>query len=288
MTMPALQQLGQLDVSAASGLVVQGDELLVVADDERRLARYALDGRALGRSDLPGSGEELPADPLERKKLKPDYESLALLPDASLLALGSGSRKRRRQAAWIDGALIHGVAVDLAPLYDKLERELVHLNIEGAVVAGGELVLGQRGTAKHRTSALIHLDLAQVMQQLGTGALHGHALISIEEIDLGALDGIAYSLTDLAVDAAGVLHFCAAAEDTDNAVDDGRCAGSIVGSLDAARRVTRLCAVPKLKIEGLSLDAPRQRWLMVADADDPAVMAPLLALPASARGALAY
>ena len=101
-------------VSAASGLVRTGGHIYVAADDERELAVFPATGDAPGRlmRFLPG---ELPADPEERKRDKPDVEALALLPagpgspGGALLALESGSKPNRRGGVWwdldADGAL---------------------------------------------------------------------------------------------------------------------------------------------------------------------------------------
>jgi hypothetical protein len=276
----AAQQLALLDVSAASGLVVQGRELYVVADDEQALRRYSFDGRALGACVLTGEAPQLPVDPVARKKLKPDFESLARLPDGRLLALGSGSRKRRRRGALV-GAGLQGVhLVDLAPLYSALGDQLEELNIEGAAAGAGALVLAHRAVRPLR-SALIFLDLATVLGDLSRHELTSAAIRRVAPVELGALEGLALHLTDLAFDDEDRLHFTAAAEDTDDVYEDGRCAGSVVGRFDPALATHRLHTLPApLKIEGLAYDAPRRRWLMVADADDPKISSPLLAIAA--------
>jgi hypothetical protein len=268
----AVTQLGSLDVSAASGLVVRDGELWVVADDERTLLRCDLAGRRLGTVALPG--EPLPAARKARKKVKPDYESLCALPDGALLALGSGSRERRCQGAWVaaDGATVR--VIDLAALYAALP--FARVNIEGAALRGGELVLAQRLSG---ASALVFLDFGVVARELAAGRLGPASLGRVVPVTVGERAGVPLSLTDLAVDEQGVLHFSAAAEPTDDPYDDAPCVGSVVGRFDADLRPTLIAelAAP-LKVEGLALDAPRRRWLMVADADDPAVPSPLLAL----------
>ena len=81
-------------VSAASGLVRTGGHMYVAADDERELAVFPATGDAPGRlvRFLPG---ELPADPEERKRDKPDVEALALLPAGP----GAGARCWRSSRA---------------------------------------------------------------------------------------------------------------------------------------------------------------------------------------------
>src|SRR5688500_2054078 len=65
-------------VSAASGLVRHGEYLYVVADDEAHLGIFPVSSRALGKLAriLP---DDLPLPAAQRKRLKPDFESLVML-----------------------------------------------------------------------------------------------------------------------------------------------------------------------------------------------------------------
>lgn len=242
-----LQPLAQLRLAAASGLVCCGDELLVLADDELVLQRYSNTGTYLGQHQLLGG--ELPAAPATRKRLKPDFEMLCQLPDGRLLALGSGSKKRRRRAVlWQAGATR---VIDLAPLYLALEAQLSDLNLEGAVVQGEQLLLAQRGNSTGSLNALISLDLATVLAQLAGASLGPESLRTISPVELGDLHGVALSFTDLCLAADGRLLFSAAAEDTQSSYDDGACAGSVLGCL-AEGRVQKLWPMAgQAKIEGL-------------------------------------
>src|SRR5688572_21624982 len=118
-------------IAAGSGLVRAGEHLYVIADDEREIAVFPAEGDSPGRLRrmLPG---ELPSDPAERKRVKPDFEALAVLPagdgpgDHALLALESGSRATRRGGVlWaLDerGALSgEPRRLDLAALYSALD-----------------------------------------------------------------------------------------------------------------------------------------------------------------------
>src|SRR5262245_48623060 len=88
-------------LSAASGLIRAGSFLYVVADDELHLGVFGATDNNPGRLVRLLDGE-LPAPKAERKKLKPDFEALTLLPasakfpDGAILALGSGSTPNRR------------------------------------------------------------------------------------------------------------------------------------------------------------------------------------------------
>jgi hypothetical protein len=266
-----LELLGRLDISAASGCVIRGDSLFVIADDTLSLHEYDLDGRPRGRIRLFAGA--LPEAPPARKAAKPDLEALALLPDGSLLAFGSGSTDRRMRAVHVDRG--RAEPIDLAPLYTGLRAEIDELNIEGATVVGDTLVLGQRGNGRRRENALVRLLLASVQEDIARGAIDPDAVVAVTQVALGNLDGVPLSITDLCADRAGRLWLSAVAEDTDDPYLDGACAGSIVTRLDERDRpIDPRRLDPAAKIEGLA-EAPDGSFRLVADADDPRRPAPL-------------
>jgi len=266
-----LDRIATLGVSAASGAVIRDGRLYVVADDELGLHVYSLDGALVSTVALfEGS---LPTEPKARKKAKRDLEALALLPDASLLALGSGSKPRRVRAAHVVGDAVR--TADLTDLYAAIGRTIDEINVEGAAVVGDQLVLAQRGNGKKRENALVFLDLSRVLSDLTNGEIRASAIARIERIDLGSLDGVHLSITDLAVDPHGTLVFTAAAEDTDDPYLDGACTGSVVGAIGASGAVAWSVPVsPVVKLEGLA-HVDGDSFLFVADADDPTIKAPL-------------
>jgi hypothetical protein len=262
MSLP-LQALASLRLAAASALVCSGDELLVLADDELVLQRYSHAGVYLGQHLLMAG--ELPDDAASRKRLKPDFEMLCQLPDGRLLALGSGSKKRRRRAVlWQAGTT---QVIDLRPLYLAFEALLPGLNLEGAVVQGELLVLAQRGNSAGSLNALISLDLACVLSQLAGASLGPESVRSITPIDLGTLQGVPLSFTDLCLSNDGRLLFSAAAEDTDSSYLDGACAGSVLGCLVDGQVQALWPLAGQAKIEGLCMLADGSLRL-VNDPDD--------------------
>ncbi|MGG5871306.1 DUF6929 family protein [Pseudomonas peli] len=269
-----LRQLATLRLSAASALVCQGQSLWVLADDALVLQRYNLNGDWQAEQTLlPG---ELPADAKQRKRLKPDFEALLLLPEGSLLALGSGSTKRRCRGCLVESGSVR--VLDLSPLYGALAERFQDLNIEGGVVCGGQLLLAQRGNGRGRENALVLLDLPQVLRDLQDGQLSAAALQRIVPLQLPELDGVLLSLTDLSVAPSGAMYFTATAEATDSSYLDGACVGSVLGRLDAQLTVVELNRLaPVVKIEGLAFQADG-RPLLVADADDPTIASPLFTL----------
>lgn len=278
-----VRKISELDLSAASGLVHFGAHLIVVADDELYLDVYAADaGERVARVAIDEGLAPLPDGP-DRKRNKPDLEALALLPDGHLMAFGSGSTDRRCRGWLADAASVAGGSArcarcDLAPLYAGLAARFPELNIEGAAAAGGRLRLLQRGNGARGENAVIDLDLDGVLRAIARSrALTPDLIVDVRAVDLGALEGVRLGFTDASpIDASGRIAFVAAAEDTDDPYLDGRCAGSVMGVLDADARVEWMEPIAgAFKVEGLAAGAGAT-WL-VADPDDRAQRAPLLA-----------
>jgi hypothetical protein len=250
---------------------------------------FPAEGRAPGRlvRFLPG---ELPRDPAERKRDKPDVEALALLPPGAgrpggaLLALESGSRPQRR------GGVLWGLGargelageprrLDLRPLYETLEREIPDMNIEGATVARDRLLLFQRGNGRAGVNAVVELGLEAALRDLREGGLADNAVEGITRHDLGAAEGIRLCFSDATSLADGRVLFTAVAEAGDDTYLDGALMGAGVGVLTAGGRLGDWHALdPPAKVEGIEAHEAHDglRVLLVADADDPSKPSPLL------------
>jgi uncharacterized protein DUF6929 len=288
-----LELLAELDISAASGIVAFERQLCVIADDELFLALYDLRGRPERRIALFEGA--LPEEHAARKRAKPDLEAMCLLPDRSLLCLGSGSTPGRERGALVTlGRETSVRELDLAPLYTELRERIPELNIEGVAVHDDALWLAQRGNGAAGQNACIELDLALAFDALApSGALSRAALRAVHAIELPALAGSALGLTDLAPDPRGLL-FSAAAEASGNTYDDGECGGSVLGLLAWNGRTFELAAceevAPRCKLEGVTALTPRAasratdpiELLVVADPDDRKQRAPLFAATLSA------
>ena len=262
-------------LSAASGVVRHGETLYVVADDEPAIAVFDLDRQPLTGKLVLLDDAELPVAPEERKAAKPDLESLCLLPGDTLFTLGSGATERRERG-WLLPVGGEPSEVSLAPLYGALRQELADLNIEGAAVTRESLWLAQRGNGKEGENALVELDLQVVITTLQEWRLVDPAAIkSISRHELGELDGVALSFSDLCPLPDGSLLFCAVAEAGESTYLDGDCLGAALGVCGDGG-VARLEPLAQpYKIEGVSLAAGGD-LLLVADDDDPATPSPLL------------
>jgi hypothetical protein len=249
----------------------------VVADDQPAIAVFDLEQRPLTGAFLALEEAELPLDHAERKAVKPDLESLCVLPDDVLLTLGSGATDRRERGWLVPVAGGEPSEISLSRLYEELREDLADLNIEGAAVARERLWLAQRGNGRDGENALIELDLREALAGLrGEQTLDPAAIRGVSRHDLGEVGGVPLTFSDLCPLPDGRLLFAAVAEAVESTYLDGECVGAALGLLDpgGVRRVERL-AEPH-KVEGVSLTSGPD-LLLVADADDPAVAAPLLA-----------
>ena len=277
---------GRAHLSAASGLVRTGKVLVVVADDELHLGVFE-DSIAAGTPPAPGKllpllEGDLPRGAAARKKAKPDFETLALLPPlpgcvgGALLALGSGSGPNRETGVLLALAgpgqpNSRRAEVSLSALYAPLRKRFADLNIEGAWVASGELHLLQRGNRGDARSACIRYDWNAAAPWLAGVLPQPPAIKSVQVIALGAVDGVPLGLTDGVPLPGGEWLFSAVAEDTHNSVSDGACVASVLGVVAAdgqVRRLVHLQGAPK--VEGIAVQTEGDNWIvtMVTDPDD--------------------
>jgi hypothetical protein len=279
-------------ISAASGMVVAGEFLYVIADDELHLGVFDRSGAGAGTLVrlFPG---KLPDTPADRKALKPDLEALVRLPGfpgypyGALLALASGSRPNRRTGVVLELDGSGRVAgeprpYDLAPFYSSLESKFPALNVEGAVVLGDELVLFQRGSKARPESALISFPLREIIRATNpeTASVLPVAASRIRIFDLGAIEGAPLSFTDGAALPDGRIVFSAVAENTEDNYLDGPCLGAAIGIIGTDGRVQTIFPLePTEKIEGIhaTVEGERISLLVVTDADDAGIPAKLLA-----------
>jgi hypothetical protein len=268
-------------LSAASGLVRCESHLYVVADDEPSLAVFEVGREPLAGTLVALDETELPFDDDERKAAKPDLESLCLLPGDVLFTLGSGATERRERGWTIELESRRVREISLSELYAALRSELADLNVEGAAVARDRLWLAQRGNGKHGENAIVELDLRATLDGLRTrDMLPADAVLGIRSHELGEIEGVELSFSDLCPLPDGRLIFCAVAEAGESTYLDGKCVGAALGVL-GADGVQTLEPLPEShKIEGVSVASATDQeaeLLLVADGDDPTQAAPLLA-----------
>ncbi len=208
--------------SAASGLVLSGEEFYVVADDDLSLLCYPFEEHNPGVSIrlFPG---ELPEILEERKRLKPDLEALVKVGN-ELLALPSGSKPNRSIGAMFSVTDRTIRTLDLSAVVTELTQDFPELNIEGAVILGEKLRLLQRGNGKRGENALIDLSLKAFLDGFVQEKV-------IRRISLGDFNGVPLSFTDAVVHGDEIL-FLAVAEASASTYLDGDFAGAVLGRMD--------------------------------------------------------
>jgi hypothetical protein len=268
-------------VQAASGLVITGETLYVVSDDQLYLAIFPDMGRDPGRVVRLLEGH-LSSDPKERKDDKPDLESLSPLPPfgrfprGGLITLGSGSSKRRVHGAFAafgeDGTIDEVVDLVAAPLLDELNERIPGLNLEGTAVSNDVFRVLQRGNSEGSVNAHIDLDLERLGEQVSKGGpLTGELLVDVQEHDLGQMRGVRLCFSDADTLPDQRIVFSASAE-PDEGGGDGTSLGSAVGLMSAGGEILELEPVDvQVKVEGLAVVQMDDRIeaYMVTDEDDP-------------------
>ena len=260
---PSDHPRGLPHLAAASGLVCAHGRAYVIADDENHLAVFC-DNHSPGRLHRVRSvrSGELPADAVQRKRVKPDFESLMLLParghrPGALLALGSGSKPQRDGGALIalqpDGEPEDRVSpIDIKPLYAVLRQRLGAINIEGAFISGTHWVLLNRGVGGQPSASVCYA--LSTLHALVDGRSAGLEPVAVQTHDLGFIDGVQLAFTDGAALPGGGFLFSAVAEATPNSVDDGACTGSVIGHIDGNGALVALRRLASaVKVEGLAL-----------------------------------
>ncbi len=289
-----MRKLGELHLegegrlSAASGLVSLDDQLFVVPDDGLSLGCFEASLNRPGKARPVFHDAPLPEDHAERKKAKPDLESLTMVPrelsgqtGPTLLSVGSGSSERRQRGVLVPVEGGEPRPFDLTPLYQELARQLPDLNIEGVAIQGQLVRMVHRGNSAGGTNAVIDLDATRFFRSIAeTGAVGPESLQSVRPVDLGQLSGVTLTFTDLAPTPDGHFLFTASAENTDNPYDDGAVLGSVLGRMDRDGTVRDLRLLEgQVKVEGVDVAADGQVRL-VTDADDPHRAAEVFSLEA--------
>jgi hypothetical protein len=260
-------------VRAASGLAVVGGRLAVIQDDTAFIG-YVAHGEVSAFALPRGVGGRRRFEVgLGNKMDKLDLEACVAV-GSELWAFGSGSAPAREKIAVVEYSVrLH----EAAPLYRRI-RDAVggEINIEGAAIVGDELWLFHRGNtgAADRGPAVVRFDRGRVARWLtAEGALPEVAKTT--RYDLGNAGGCRLGFTD-AVESDGRVFYLAAAEASDNAIDDGAVLAAQLGVIDGddVRACELVIDGAPAKAEGLAFDPanPRHGWIAIDpdDVDEPA------------------
>ena len=258
-------------LSAASGLVLIGDTLCVVGDDEQHLALFNQNNDGPGKllRLLPG---DLPRKKKARKAVKPDFEILFQLSaqdetkSGLICAMGSGSTPQRMRGAIIDIETGSVTLLDLQLLFAALTPLVTEINLEGAVVRGDRLLLFNRGNMTNPETCIFETSVAAV-----TGDASVEVAL-VKTLALPLIDGVPLTVTDACSLGDDRFLVSAVAEVTDDSYADGDILGAAIIVLNADLEVVRIEPLePSLKIEGITArrTTTGAEMLCVSDADDP-------------------
>jgi hypothetical protein len=173
--------------------------------------------------------------------------------------------------------------VDLAPLYAPLRKRFDDLNIEGAFMLSGDLLLLHRGNKGDARSACIRFDWNLIAPWLAGLQPKPPSAKSVQLMALGDVGGVPLSWTDGTALQGGAWAFSAVAERTDDSYRDGACVGSAIGIVapdGQLRHLRHLAGAPK--VEGIAAQAVvtglGDDWVftLVTDPDDPKIPAQML------------
>ena len=256
----------------------------------------------MGDLPFPGGAPRQFDDTRGNKKHKLNLEAVFVTPDGALLvALGSGSSALRERVVLVEGPMTSAPSIAITEareLYTQLRADRSfsgsELNIEGAAVAGDDVLLFQRGNGAPGLVEGVSLAAVDATARIALSGLVAHLrgagplppLRDVLRWDLGAVDGHRLTFTDGAVHPRGVVAFLACAEDSPDATRDGPVSAVTIGCLDEATRACELGPIldergaPLLdKAEGLAFDPDDPtRAFAVTDRDDPAAPSELLTL----------
>lgn len=285
-------------VRAASGIAWIGGALAVAQDDANFVAIVnPADGSARAIT-LPAGHRGLRQFDDERgnKAHKLDLEALAFVQGdgmSQLIALGSGSRRRRDRLVLVEHPEREEPAAQLfeTSAFHEAMRTAQdfsgsELNIEGAVQCGDMLRLLNRGNGAPTdevpaVDATCEVDWrALIAYATQPDAVEPPPITNVQQYDLGELEGTRLSFTDATLaptmqpggaDATGFpMLYTAAAEASPDASRDGDVAGSVIGIVrrdgEGERADARLVlsaryaplleedgGVSKAKVEGIAL-----------------------------------
>jgi hypothetical protein len=278
-------------VRAASGIACINGYFTIVQDDTNFIALVDSTRGKVTSITLPRGkdGKRQFDDGRGNKKFKMDLESCALIPHDDqkwLITFGSGSNSFREKIVLLKGLMdnlrpkVYEASALYAALRSAKEFAGSEMNIEGAVYYGEKIRLFNRGNGASSgkltpVNASCDIDWMALYTYLMNPEEKPPLIENIVRYDLGNLDDLPLGFTD-ATDCQGKLFFSAAAEDSPDAVTDGRIAGSVLGIINKENKTcwtelldnegNRFCG----KVEGITFsESSNEQAFVVVDQDSP-------------------
>ena len=252
-------------IGAASGLIYNNGNLLLVSDNSHIVYEYNIEKQHLEKTELVNKNYLGPRENVAKED-KPDYEAIAVKGD-SLYLIGSGSAANRNLIGHInakDKTLYPHI--DAADLYLAMQNfaEIApeDFNIEAVVNDGDTWYFLNRGNGPGRKNGIFTL----------TGSMNDTSFqILYNPVKLPKIKGVPASFTDACL-ADGKLYFTAAAEDTTSTYQDGKVAGTLLGRMNLEKmKVEKTLVISEAnKFEGITLFKENEKeieFLLCEDTD---------------------
>lgn len=214
-------------IPSGSGLVVREKVAFIISDDGTGVYRFDLQNDQQYKIAITGMPYQ---QYRESKSVKHDFEAACLVQregNSYLMALGSGSSAAR------DSLLLLNISsyndqkmISLRSFYKQLQiltgTDNTHWNIEGITVAGGEIMMLNRGN-----NLVIKTKLDEFFSYLLEGA--AFPKFKFEKMQLPSIDEHQAKLSGACTLDEEHLLICASVEDTPDWISDGPVLGSYVG-----------------------------------------------------------
>lgn len=245
-----LKEVMTLPVSAASGLLRIGEDFYTVSDDELRIYKIPKNQKIESFQLISGA---LPEDHKERKKKKPDFESLYFYQN-KIFAMPSMSKPNRIKSVSFDPKSLDVEIKDLTTLHEKASKIVDELNIEGSAIVKDELWLFQRGNGEKGLSGILKVNPKDM------------SIITFQKIELGKMKDHNLGFTD-AVLKDNHIYFLAVVETAKSTYEDGKYLGAMLGKMDLSGKILKTMEVKsEFKPEGLVIES--SDIFIVTDADN--------------------
>lgn len=196
---------------SASGIEYFNNQCYIIGDDASYLLVLDSNLNPVDSIVLYSSAEKrIP------KAIKPDLEAITLLPDKKLLLTGSGSLPSRNIAWVVDPLNKQKDSIRLDTFYSRLVLYgISELNIEGAAVIPGGIVLSNRGSKGFPKNHLVFTKKNFWERQAQIEINTAFAGVNADSSSFSGISGLAYSAKS------DCLLMTVSTEDTRNSYDDG-------------------------------------------------------------------
>lgn len=261
-------------VSSGSGLAVYGQTFYLIGDDAEYVGRFDIGDTTYQRINwYPAASQQR----IERS-IKHDLESATIASidkQPYILAFGSGVLSPFRDTLF--GMKLADTQVrfrcSLQPLYTAIRTKAGlqdnELNIEGAAIAGSQLLLLNRG--KNLLISILWADLETYIQRLGQAPVPA---FRIQPLSLPVVNNYPVGCSGLAAINDRELLFTASLEETKDLRLDGTVKGSYIGKLQLDKEGNvSLAWLTELAQDNASITADKLESIDVLKADASSISA---------------